>query len=228
MKIFHRAIKINDTISLSTVYRTMNLLEEMGATHRHAFNFGPSRFEQAHGEHHDHLIGIDTGAVVKFKSDKIEKLQEEIARSLGYDIAHHRLELCCRKTRVRTCQSGRNGLRRFVRIRGAKGTRNVYPFSSPLRRSCCSDGRYRPEAETAASCSIEAFGPGERPPPFTLVRTWSRKVVGLFGRDHAPMNEAAHLSCDPAKRRTRHALHLLAASGAISIILTGPDPKPSQ
>jgi Fur family transcriptional regulator, ferric uptake regulator len=81
----------------------MNLPEEMSAIHRHAFNFGPSRFEQAHGEHHDHLMDIDTGAVIEFKSDKIEKLHEEIARSLGYDIVHHRLELYCRKTRVRTC-----------------------------------------------------------------------------------------------------------------------------
>ncbi|MCO4317019.1 transcriptional repressor [Phyllobacterium sp. 21LDTY02-6] len=97
MKIFHRAIEIDDSISLSTVYRTMNLLEEMGAIHRHAFNGGPSRFEQAHGEHHDHLIDIDSGAVIEFQSDKIERLQDEIARSLGYDIVHHRLELYGRK-----------------------------------------------------------------------------------------------------------------------------------
>jgi len=99
MKIFHRATEIDDSISLSTVYRTMNLLEEMGAIHRHAFGGGPSRFEQAHGEHHDHLIDVDTGAVIEFKSDKIEQLQEEIARSLGYDIIHHRLELYGRKIR---------------------------------------------------------------------------------------------------------------------------------
>lgn len=98
MKIFHRATEIDDSISLSTVYRTMNLLEEMGAIHRHAFSGGPSRFEQARGEHHDHLIDVDTGAVIEFKSEKIEQLQEEIARSLGYDIIHHRLELYGRKT----------------------------------------------------------------------------------------------------------------------------------
>jgi Fur family ferric uptake transcriptional regulator len=97
MKIFHRATEIDDSISLSTVYRTMNLLEEMGAIHRHAFSGGPSRFEQALGEHHDHLIDIDTGAVIEFKSETIERLQEEIARSLGYDIVHHRLELYGRK-----------------------------------------------------------------------------------------------------------------------------------
>ncbi|MCY1368665.1 Ferric uptake regulation protein [compost metagenome] len=75
----------------------MKLLEELGAIHRHAFAGGPSRFEQASGAHHDHIIDMDSGDVVEFRSDKIEKLQEEIARSLGYEIVHHRLELYCKK-----------------------------------------------------------------------------------------------------------------------------------
>jgi Fur family transcriptional regulator, ferric uptake regulator len=96
MEIFRRAVSIDSSISLSTVYRTMKLLEERGAIHRHAFNGGPSRFEQA-SAHHDHLIDIETGDVIEFHSDSIEKLQEEIARSLGYDIVYHRLELYGRK-----------------------------------------------------------------------------------------------------------------------------------
>lgn len=97
MEIFRRAVAVDSSISLSTVYRTMKLLEERGAIHRHAFSGGPSRFEQASGAHHDHLIDIETGDVIEFQSDRIEKLQEEIARSLGYDIVHHRLELYGRK-----------------------------------------------------------------------------------------------------------------------------------
>ncbi len=97
LEIFRRAVAIDKTISLSTVYRTMKLLEGMGAIHRHAFEGGPSRFERAEGEHHDHLIDIDTGAVIEFKSDRIEHLQDEIARALGYEIVHHRLELYGRK-----------------------------------------------------------------------------------------------------------------------------------
>ncbi|WP_110750470.1 Fur family transcriptional regulator [Phyllobacterium leguminum] len=100
MEIFRRAVSIDSSISLSTVYRTMKLLEERGAIHRHAFNGGPSRFEQASGAHHDHLIDIETGDVIEFHSDSIEKLQEEIARSLGYDIVHHRLELYGRKRKT--------------------------------------------------------------------------------------------------------------------------------
>jgi len=100
MEIYRRAIAIDPTMSLSTVYRTMKLLEGFGAIHRHAFEGGPSRFENASGEHHDHLIDIETGDVIEFKSDRIEHLQNEIARELGYDIVHHRLELYGRRRKV--------------------------------------------------------------------------------------------------------------------------------
>lgn len=100
LEIFRRSVAIDTTISLSTVYRTMKLLEGMGAIHRHAFEGGPSRFEQAGGDHHDHLIDIETGDVIEFKSDRIEQLQDEIARALGYEIVHHRLELYGRKKRT--------------------------------------------------------------------------------------------------------------------------------
>ncbi|PIT69640.1 Fur family transcriptional regulator [Bartonella tribocorum] len=96
-EIFERANKIDSSISLSTVYRTMKTLEGNGKIHRHTFGGGPSRFEQADGQHHDHLIDIETGQVIEFHSDVIEKLQEEIAKSLGYDIIHHRLELYGKK-----------------------------------------------------------------------------------------------------------------------------------
>lgn len=99
LEIFQRASEIDSSISLSTVYRTMKLLEEQGAIHRHAFGGGPSRFEQAGDNHHDHLIDMDSGAVIEFHSDKIEKLQEEIARELGYELIHHRLELYGKKIR---------------------------------------------------------------------------------------------------------------------------------
>jgi len=96
-EIFRRASAIDSGISLSTVYRTMKLLEGQGTIQRHAFEGGPARFEHAGEEHHDHLIDVETGDVIEFRSDKIEKLQDEIARELGYDILHHRLELYGRK-----------------------------------------------------------------------------------------------------------------------------------
>ena len=97
MELFRRAVAIDPTISLSTVYRTMKLLEDKGEIQRHAFAGGPARFEQTVGEHHDHLIDLDSGDVIEFHSERIEQLQDEIARRLGYDIVHHRLELYGRR-----------------------------------------------------------------------------------------------------------------------------------
>ena len=91
--IFHRAFSKDPSISLSTVYRTMRILETFGTIHRHAFEDGRARFEHASRGHHDHLIDIDTGTVIEFRSEKIEQLQAEIARELGYDIVRHKLEL---------------------------------------------------------------------------------------------------------------------------------------
>lgn len=98
-EIHARAVRIDPRISLATVYRTMRALEGSGAIHRHAFEGGPARFEQAPSDHHDHLIDLDTGEVIEFKSDRIEAIQAEIAARLGYEIVHHRLELYGRKTR---------------------------------------------------------------------------------------------------------------------------------
>jgi len=99
VEIFRRAGRLDKSISLSTIYRTMRALEQCGAIQRHAFDGGPSRFEQASVEHHDHLIDLDTGKVIEFHSDIIEQLQEKIAHQLGYDIVHHRLEIYGRKRR---------------------------------------------------------------------------------------------------------------------------------
>jgi len=97
MELYQRASAKDASVSLTTVYRTLKLLQEKGEIHRHAFEGGPSRFEHADTEHHDHLIDLDTGQVIEFHSERIEALQQEIAERLGYDIVHHRLELYGRK-----------------------------------------------------------------------------------------------------------------------------------
>lgn len=90
----HRRVSAEDGgISLSTVYRTVRLFEEAGILARHEFGDGRARYEQAPREHHDHLIDVDTGTVIEFHSEEIEKLQEQVARKLGYKLIDHRLEL---------------------------------------------------------------------------------------------------------------------------------------
>ncbi|MEM7059021.1 MAG: Fur family transcriptional regulator [Pseudomonadota bacterium] len=100
MEVYHRALAQDASVSVTTVYRTLKLLQERGEIHRHAFEGGPSRFEPADSEHHDHLIDLDSGQVIEFHSERIEAIQQEIAERLGYDIVHHRLELYGRKRKA--------------------------------------------------------------------------------------------------------------------------------
>ena len=86
-------------ISLSTVYRTLTSLEEQGVILRHQFEGTPARFEHAEAAHHDHMIDVETGQVMEFRSDRIERLQAEIAAELGYEIVRHRMELYVRPRR---------------------------------------------------------------------------------------------------------------------------------
>ncbi|MDO8533851.1 MAG: transcriptional repressor, partial [Xanthobacteraceae bacterium] len=78
---------------ISTVYRTVRLFEDAGIIERHDFGAGRARYEQVPEEHHDHLINLRTGEVTEFRSEEIERQQEEIARKLGYKLVGHRLEL---------------------------------------------------------------------------------------------------------------------------------------
>ncbi len=92
-ELYRRASAIDSRISLSTVYRTVNLFEEAGLVTKHDFKDGRARFELIPDEHHDHLIDIRTGKVIEFRNEEIEAIQEVIARKLGYRLVDHRLEL---------------------------------------------------------------------------------------------------------------------------------------
>jgi Fur family ferric uptake transcriptional regulator len=96
-ELHRRAHAIDKSVSLATVYRALAVLERHGVVHRHVFENAPARFETADVPHHDHIIDIDTGRIIEFRSEKIERLQAEIAAELGYDLVRHRLELYCRK-----------------------------------------------------------------------------------------------------------------------------------
>ncbi len=88
-----RAAQIDSGISLATVYRTVRLFEEASILERHDFGDGRARYEEAKDDHHDHLIDIQSGRVIEFTNEEIEKLQKAIAANLGYKLVGHRLEL---------------------------------------------------------------------------------------------------------------------------------------
>ena len=92
-ELHRRAVAIDDNISISTVYRTVKMLEDAGIIERHDFGDGRARYEQMPDEHHDHLIDLRSGRVIEFRSEEIEALQEQIARNLGFRLRGHRLEL---------------------------------------------------------------------------------------------------------------------------------------
>lgn len=92
-ELFARASARDEAISIATVYRTVKLFEEAGILEKVEFGDGRARYEDAEREHHDHLIDLNSGAVIEFVDEEIEALQEKIARKLGYELRGHRMEL---------------------------------------------------------------------------------------------------------------------------------------
>ena len=92
-ELYTRASKIDPTISIATVYRTVKLFDEAGILDKLEFGDGRARYEDAERDHHDHLIDINSGSVIEFVDSDIEKLQEKIANKLGYKLMGHKLEL---------------------------------------------------------------------------------------------------------------------------------------
>jgi Fur family ferric uptake transcriptional regulator len=95
--VYKRSSKIDSKISMATVYRTMKLFEDTNIIVVRDFGDGRSRYEIFSNEHHDHLIDIETGAVIEFVNNEIEKLQYKVAKELGYELTGHRLELYGKK-----------------------------------------------------------------------------------------------------------------------------------
>lgn len=92
-ELYSRAVIKDPGISIATVYRTVKLFEEAGILDRVEFNDGRSRYEDAERDHHDHLIDLQTGEILEFFDNEIEKLQEKISEKFGYKLLGHKLEL---------------------------------------------------------------------------------------------------------------------------------------
>jgi Fur family ferric uptake transcriptional regulator len=92
-QVYRRATELDPHISIATVYRTVRLFDEAGILARHDFGDGRARYEEMPTQHHDHLIDVQSGRVIEFRNEEIEKLQRLIADQLGYKLVDHRLEL---------------------------------------------------------------------------------------------------------------------------------------
>lgn len=92
-ELYNEVKKRNPRIGYATVYRTMKLLTECGLAVERHFRDGEARYESAEKHHHDHLICESCGRIVEFSDERIETLQEEIARRCGFRFTGHKMEL---------------------------------------------------------------------------------------------------------------------------------------
>jgi Fur family ferric uptake transcriptional regulator len=97
--VYKALMEQGDDVGLATVYRVLTQIETAGLVVRHNFDGGHSVFEVARGEHHDHMVDIDTGTIIEFHNDEIEALQKRIVAEYGFELTDHSLVLYVRKKR---------------------------------------------------------------------------------------------------------------------------------
>lgn len=98
--IYRALLDADDDIGLATVYRVLNQFEAAGLVVKHNFEGGQAFYELDSGKHHDHMVCVETGKVIEFVSDDIERIQEEIADQHGYEIEDHSLVMYVRPKRT--------------------------------------------------------------------------------------------------------------------------------
>ena len=104
--IYKDLIQHDEDIGLATVYRVLTQFEQAGLVKRHHFEDGHAVFELERGEHHDHMVDVESGKVVEFISEEIERLQHQIADKQGYEIVGHSLVLYVRPRGKATSRRG--------------------------------------------------------------------------------------------------------------------------
>ena len=95
-QLYRRAVEEDTTISIATVYRTVKLREETGVIDRLEFGDGRARYEES-GEHHEHLVDVETGEIIEFQNEELEEMKRQVALKMGYELVDHRLELFGKK-----------------------------------------------------------------------------------------------------------------------------------
>ena len=99
--IYKHLLSHAEDIGLATVYRVLTQFEAAGILMKHNFEGGQAVYELDRGKHHDHMIDVDSGKVIEFVSEEIERLQHEIAEKHGYTIEDHSLVLYVRPKKRR-------------------------------------------------------------------------------------------------------------------------------
>jgi Fur family ferric uptake transcriptional regulator len=94
--IYRRLLEHSEDIGLATVYRVLTQFEAAGLVLKHNFEGGQAVYELDRGQHHDHMVDVETGKVIEFTSPEIEALQKQIAEKHGYTIEEHSLVLYVR------------------------------------------------------------------------------------------------------------------------------------
>jgi Fur family ferric uptake transcriptional regulator len=97
--IYRQLLETGEDIGLATVYRVLTQFEAAGLVTRHNFEGGHSVFEMDDGQHHDHMVCIESGEVVEFTNDEIERIQKDIAKSHGFELIDHNLVLYVRRAK---------------------------------------------------------------------------------------------------------------------------------
>ena len=91
--VYKQLMEAGEDVGLATVYRVLTKFEAAGLVVRHNFDGGHSVFELERGDHHDHMVCVETGQVVEFHNEEIERLQEQIAAEHGFELTGHSLVL---------------------------------------------------------------------------------------------------------------------------------------
>jgi Fur family ferric uptake transcriptional regulator len=99
--IYRRLLASGEDIGLATVYRVLTQFEAAGLVLKHNFEGGQAVYEIDHGQHHDHMVDVESGKVIEFTSPEIELLQKQIADKHGYVIEEHSLVLYVRPKKKR-------------------------------------------------------------------------------------------------------------------------------
>ena len=102
--VYKTLLDSGEDVGLATVYRVLTQFESAGLVTRHNFDGGHAVFELTQEEHHDHMVCLDSGEIVEFFDETIERRQQEIAEENGYELVDHALVL-------------------YVRPKGSKATR---------------------------------------------------------------------------------------------------------